>query len=232
MNAPARSGLRVLVIDDERPALDELTYLLESDDRIAEVHATDSPTEALRLRGTLVPYTYTAARRAVDTGLPIAGPLFLRWPRQEAAYEHPTQFTFGRDLVVAPVGKPGLVEHPGDRGVDVLDVLQPGEEPQVLRHREPAIERRRLRHPADLARHRDAALVRLADPGEDREQGGLARAVGPDHGQQLARTGVEGDLAQGGAIAEALAEAPRLDHRRPLAVLPAHPRNATRLGVA
>ena len=48
MNVPA-SGLRVLVIDDERPALDELTFLLESDDRVAEVHATDSPTEALRL---------------------------------------------------------------------------------------------------------------------------------------------------------------------------------------
>ena len=63
--------------------------------------------EALRLRGSLVPYTYTAARRAVDTGLPIAGPLYLRWPRQEAAYEHPTQFTFGRDLVVAPVTEPG-----------------------------------------------------------------------------------------------------------------------------
>ena len=42
-------GLRVLVIDDERPALDELTFLLEQDDRVAEVHATDSPTEALRL---------------------------------------------------------------------------------------------------------------------------------------------------------------------------------------
>jgi DNA-binding LytR/AlgR family response regulator len=42
-------GLRVLVIDDERPALDELTFLLEHDDRVAEVHATDSPTEALRL---------------------------------------------------------------------------------------------------------------------------------------------------------------------------------------
>jgi DNA-binding LytR/AlgR family response regulator len=43
------SGLRVLVIDDERPALDELTYLLERDERVAEVHATDSPTEALRM---------------------------------------------------------------------------------------------------------------------------------------------------------------------------------------
>ena len=39
----------MLVIDDERPALDELTFLLEQDDRVAEVHATDSPTEALRL---------------------------------------------------------------------------------------------------------------------------------------------------------------------------------------
>ncbi len=63
--------------------------------------------QALRLRGSLVPYTYTAARRAVDTGLPIAGPLYLSWPRREAAYHHPTQFTFGRDLVVAPVTSPG-----------------------------------------------------------------------------------------------------------------------------
>ena len=43
------TGLRVLVIDDERPALDEITFLLEHDERVAEVHATDSPTEALRL---------------------------------------------------------------------------------------------------------------------------------------------------------------------------------------
>jgi DNA-binding NarL/FixJ family response regulator len=42
-------GLCVLVIDDERPALDEISFLLEHDDRVAEVHATDSPTEALRL---------------------------------------------------------------------------------------------------------------------------------------------------------------------------------------
>lgn len=63
--------------------------------------------EALRLRGTLVPYTYSAAARAVRTGLPIAGPMWLRWPRREAAHDHPTQFTYGRDLVVAPVTTPG-----------------------------------------------------------------------------------------------------------------------------
>ncbi|MCX6400620.1 MAG: LytTR family DNA-binding domain-containing protein [Propionibacteriales bacterium] len=41
-------GLRVLVVDDERPALDELTYLLEADPRIGEVLACQSATEGLR----------------------------------------------------------------------------------------------------------------------------------------------------------------------------------------
>jgi DNA-binding LytR/AlgR family response regulator len=39
----------VLVLDDEAPALDELSWLLRQDPRIAEVHASDSPTEALRM---------------------------------------------------------------------------------------------------------------------------------------------------------------------------------------
>jgi DNA-binding LytR/AlgR family response regulator len=39
----------VLVVDDERPALDELTYLLERDPRVREVLACDSATETLRL---------------------------------------------------------------------------------------------------------------------------------------------------------------------------------------
>ncbi len=43
------SGLKVLVVDDERPALDELAYLLERDPRIAEVRTCDSATEVLRL---------------------------------------------------------------------------------------------------------------------------------------------------------------------------------------
>lgn len=42
-------GLTVLVIDDERPALDELTFLLGRDARVAQVHGTDSPTDALRM---------------------------------------------------------------------------------------------------------------------------------------------------------------------------------------
>ena len=43
------SGMRVLVIDDERPALDELAFLLRRDPRIEEVLTTDAATEAFRL---------------------------------------------------------------------------------------------------------------------------------------------------------------------------------------
>ncbi len=41
--------LRVLVIDDERPALDELAFLLTEDPRVAEVLTCDSATDALRV---------------------------------------------------------------------------------------------------------------------------------------------------------------------------------------
>ncbi len=43
------NGLKVLVVDDERPALDELSFLLERDPRVRTVLTTDSATEALRL---------------------------------------------------------------------------------------------------------------------------------------------------------------------------------------
>lgn len=43
------NGLRVLVVDDERPALDELSWLLGRDPRIGEVLSCDSATEALRM---------------------------------------------------------------------------------------------------------------------------------------------------------------------------------------
>ncbi|GAB3200004.1 LytTR family DNA-binding domain-containing protein [Nocardioides hungaricus] len=43
------SRLRALVVDDERPALDEIRFLLERDDRIGEVLVSDSATDGLRL---------------------------------------------------------------------------------------------------------------------------------------------------------------------------------------
>jgi DNA-binding LytR/AlgR family response regulator len=44
----AAPRLTALVIDDERPALDELSFLLGQDPRIGEILADDSATEALR----------------------------------------------------------------------------------------------------------------------------------------------------------------------------------------
>jgi len=44
-----RAPLTALVIDDERPALDELSYLLGRDTRIGDVHTCDSATDALLL---------------------------------------------------------------------------------------------------------------------------------------------------------------------------------------
>jgi DNA-binding LytR/AlgR family response regulator len=43
------TGLKVLVVDDERPALDELAFLLARDPRVRDVLTTDSATEALRI---------------------------------------------------------------------------------------------------------------------------------------------------------------------------------------
>jgi hypothetical protein len=69
--------------------------------------AAAAAADFLRLREALDPYTYTLARRAYDTGLPITGGLYLQWPQLAAAYRHPAEYTFGRDLVVAPVTSPG-----------------------------------------------------------------------------------------------------------------------------
>jgi hypothetical protein len=63
--------------------------------------------EFLRLRSSLVPYLYTLARRAHDTGLPMVRGMYLRWPEQENAYRHDRQYMLGDDLLVAPVGAPG-----------------------------------------------------------------------------------------------------------------------------
>ncbi|WP_067499403.1 TIM-barrel domain-containing protein [Actinoplanes sp. TFC3] len=62
----------------------------------------------LRLRESLVPYLYTAARQSYDTGMPMARALYLQYPEQDEAYEHDTQYLLGDSLLVAPVTTPGL----------------------------------------------------------------------------------------------------------------------------
>jgi alpha-glucosidase (family GH31 glycosyl hydrolase) len=61
----------------------------------------------LRLRGSLVPFLYTLAREAHDSGLPMARGMYLRWPAHEDAYRLDRQYMLGDSLLVAPVGEPG-----------------------------------------------------------------------------------------------------------------------------
>lgn len=69
--------------------------------------ADSSATAFLQLREALNPYIYTLARRSYDTGLPITGGLYLQWPNQAGAYQHPSEYTFGPNMIVEPVTSPG-----------------------------------------------------------------------------------------------------------------------------
>ncbi|WP_166389373.1 response regulator [Nocardioides ochotonae] len=67
------SGLRVLVVDDERPALDELSWLLGRDPRVASVLTCDSATATLRtLRETEVDAVFLDIQMPGLTGLELA----------------------------------------------------------------------------------------------------------------------------------------------------------------
>jgi Glycosyl hydrolases family 31/Domain of unknown function (DUF5110)/NPCBM-associated, NEW3 domain of alpha-galactosidase/Carbohydrate binding module (family 35)/IPT/TIG domain len=65
--------------------------------------------DALRLREALAPYTYTLDRQAYDTGLPLTRPLYLDYPALNAAYQHPDEYLYGPNVLVAPVTTPGAV---------------------------------------------------------------------------------------------------------------------------
>lgn len=58
---------------------------------------------AIRLRYALVPYLYTAAREAHDSGVSICRPIYYDHPELPEAYEAGGQYMLGDDLLVAPV---------------------------------------------------------------------------------------------------------------------------------
>jgi DNA-binding LytR/AlgR family response regulator len=67
------SFLRVLAVDDEPPALDELAYLLRSDPRVASVHTASDATDALRvLRDTDVDAVFLDIRMPGLDGMELA----------------------------------------------------------------------------------------------------------------------------------------------------------------
>jgi alpha-glucosidase len=64
---------------------------------------------ALELRYRLLPYLYTLFDQAACTGAPVLRPLFYHYPADPATHQLHDQALLGRDLLLAPVLRPGKV---------------------------------------------------------------------------------------------------------------------------
>lgn len=62
--------------------------------------------QLVRQREALVPYTYTAARQAYETGVSICRPMYYDYPEAEEAYSYTTQYMYGDNFLVAPITTP------------------------------------------------------------------------------------------------------------------------------
>lgn len=62
--------------------------------------------DAIRLRYTLAPYIYNAARQNYDTGVGMTRPMYYDYPDAEEAYDSPEQFLFGDDILATAVAEP------------------------------------------------------------------------------------------------------------------------------
>ncbi|UKK51160.1 glycoside hydrolase family 31 protein [Prevotella sp. E13-17] len=59
--------------------------------------------DCVNLRYELMPYIYTAARQAYDTGISICRPLYYEWPEENESYRQEGEYMFGDDILVSPV---------------------------------------------------------------------------------------------------------------------------------
>ena len=59
--------------------------------------------DCVNLRYELMPYIYTAARQAYDTGISICRPLYYEWPEENEAYRQEGEYMFGDDILVSPI---------------------------------------------------------------------------------------------------------------------------------
>ncbi len=59
--------------------------------------------DCVNLRYQLMPYIYTAARQAYDTGISICRPLYYEWPEENEAYRQEGEYMFGDDILVSPI---------------------------------------------------------------------------------------------------------------------------------
>ena len=61
----------------------------------------------LELRYRLLPFNYSVAREARDTGLPMMRALWLHYPNDPEAVKLGNEYLWGRDLLIAPVVEKG-----------------------------------------------------------------------------------------------------------------------------
>lgn len=85
---------------------------IESNQNVLRSELTNAAVEPvcrkyLELRYRLLPYNYTLAREACDTGLPLMRPLWLHYPDDAEAVKLGSEYLWGRDLLVAPVVEKG-----------------------------------------------------------------------------------------------------------------------------
>lgn len=62
--------------------------------------------DAIRLRYTLAPYVYNAARANYDTGVSMSRPMYYDYPEADQAYDYREQFMFGDDIIATAVASP------------------------------------------------------------------------------------------------------------------------------
>ncbi len=131
----------------------------------------------LRLRHRLVPYLHSMNVRAAEQSLPLVEPMYWEHPEQRSAYEVPSQFRFGTEVVVAAITAP---QHPQLRLGSTRAWLPEGGWTDLLTGTRYAGGREvRLHRPADgyPVLLPDGALLPLA--GEDDD------AVGVEHPEVL-----------------------------------------------
>ena len=194
-SVPGRPGgrpLRVLVVDDERPALDELSWLLGRDPRVGEVSTSDSATDALRvLREREVDVVFLDISMPGLTGLEMAQVLarFRTPPRIVFVTAHDQHAVDAFDLaavdyVLKPVREERLAEA-------VRRVVESGTGPAAAPAPQVAVER------AGVTRFLD-----LVDITHVEAQGDYARLHTAD-GSHLVRaplTSLESEWAEAGFV--------------------------------
>lgn len=155
--------------------------------------------DALRLRHRLLPYLHTMNHRAA-AGRPLVRPMYWDHPEAPAAYAVPQQFTFGTELLVAPVTTP---RHRELGTAAVAAWLPPGEWTDLttgLRYDSPRPDGRRITLHRALSEYpvlaRAGAIVPLA---------GAAGSGNPDRLQVLVVPGADGtfDLVEDDDTADA-----------------------------